>query len=442
MLTILLAVLPVFSREIITEDDLVVVGCIEQESGYFAVMSRGEEWNSRPKTYLLYTDRYGTGTLGYYYGSTLEPLDVFPFAEKSTMLFYDWAESSTKMYQIGGGSAVFQGQFEGGVHTVSPGEELTVAGNDSPGDGPVRVAVTDSELNVLSNQLYPSCVMDVAGAACINGETCILGSSEQSGWQRDMVLFFPGTMEEYHFQPQTGRFTPAGIQPLEDGCLVVSSAMTEANGMIGEIFVMRLSTGMEVQWTASLGGDSWMNASSTTSTGQGMVMTGWTNSLPFSESNRADLLMAEFSSDGDLLWTREYGGGTPDYGLSVNTCSDGGFIVSGCFCGELYNGLLLRTDSTGSIEAQGISDQSTPARFLWVQSNPSRDGVLGVLVGNVPPEGVQVSVMDMAGRVVRNTHACSGNVTFHGLPSGSYVVLANNGNTTCRTSAVILGGSE
>ena len=437
--------LPVFFHEFTGEGEFKTVGCLEAAGGYFAVLSARESWQSSPRTNLFYLDYQGTSTLSYYLGGFLEPLEVCQFAGKKTIVCRDRTSDSTVLIQVGGANsvpAVFPEEFLGGVFMEPMAGGITLAGNDLPGDGEVRTAFLDDQLTVLSDQLYPECVMDVADVSYIDGETCVLGSSGQSGWQSDIVLFFPSSLEQYHYQPQTGRFTPVCILPLEDGCMVAANAMTDQNGMVGEIFVMRLDGNMTVQWTAWLGGESWVNAASAAATGEGMAVAGWTNDLPFSETDRSDLLLLEYSSQGDLLWTREYGGGTPDYGLSIGTCSDGGFMVSGCFSDYLYQGLLLRTDSTGSLEGQGIQGPDDTGRYLSVMSNPSLEGTITVDLVREPAPGISVLVIDMTGRTVARTMANSCTVSFHGLPAGVYTVVALGGESVYRVSAAVLGGAE
>lgn len=54
--------------------------------------------------------------------------------------------------------------------------------------------------------------------------------------------------------------------------------------------------------------------------------------------------------NGNLLWTRLYGGSVGQYGYSVATTIDGGYIVAGStnsFGEGSYDVYLIRTDATG-----------------------------------------------------------------------------------------------
>ena len=55
-------------------------------------------------------------------------------------------------------------------------------------------------------------------------------------------------------------------------------------------------------------------------------------------------------ADGNIMWSRTYGGEGSDIGHCILQMPDGGFVLAGhaaSFGGELYNFWLLRTDSNG-----------------------------------------------------------------------------------------------
>lgn len=66
-----------------------------------------------------------------------------------------------------------------------------------------------------------------------------------------------------------------------------------------------------------------------------------------------DVVLARTNSVGDTLWTKLYGGPHPlDNGVTINTCSDGGFIIGGSYdsglIGTVYPfAYLVRTNSVG-----------------------------------------------------------------------------------------------
>ena len=436
--------LPLFTHQFNGDGEITAIGCIEKTAGYFAVCTTRNYPGGLPDCLVVYLDESGTATLSYNIGNGLEALELCSFAGKKAILARRPAMNYSTVSFVGGADLTleFQDQFMETAVMSSQPDHLVIAGNDHPGDTSIRIATIDGDFALASNILYPGLNMIVADVSMVNGEICVLGSTEQAGWQRDLTLFFPGTMTELHFQPFPGRFTPVEILTVEDGCIIVANAATEQNGMIGEIFLMRMSAGMTQEWTASLGGASWLNASAADITAEGVVLSGWTNDLALSESNRSDLLIAEFSAEGQLLWTREYGGSTVDYGLEVETCTDGGFLVSGCFAAGYYDGLLMRTDSLGTLDGMGLEEETPSGPVVSVMSNPSRGNTIRVSIENRAPMETEVRILDIAGRTVRVSVAESGHLTFAGLPPGIYMVVATSEGEQASVSVAVTGGDR
>ena len=444
LLHVLIA-LPVFVSELPGEGEIRTVGTIQSSNGYFTVSNIRDFPGAVPDIYLRYLDDWGEATLGFYLGSQGEALQLCGFAGEKTILVRKPLQNAVTVLQAGGAETdypVFQDQFLGGA-AMHPGlEHLLLAGNDSPDNAAVRLAMMNTDMEVLSNQLFPDVQMEVASVSSVGGETCVLGSTGLSGWERDVALFFPGTMEVRHFMPQPGRFDPVDMVPLEEGCFVVCNAITEDNGQVGGLLIMRLDGAFSIDWTATLYGGSWLSASAADATSEGIIVTGWTNDLPMSEVNRSDLLLAEFSTEGELLWTITHGGNTVDYGLDVTTCTDGGFAVSGCFADDLYNGLVLRTDSLGTLEGMGLEEQGIVQPLVSVVQNPSRCGTVSILISENMGTDVSVSLFDMSGRVAGTTSAVSGGAAvFTDVPSGVYLVQVSTALERHTMKVTVAGGA-
>ncbi len=69
-------------------------------------------------------------------------------------------------------------------------------------------------------------------------------------------------------------------------------------------------------------------------------------------SGLSDIYLAKTDALGTLLWSKQYGGDSTDFGYDVQTTTDGGFIIvgsttSGLASQQVY---LVKTDSAGTIE--------------------------------------------------------------------------------------------
>lgn len=179
----------------------------------------------------------------------------------------------------------------------------------------------------------------------------------------------------------------------------------------------------------------------------GFALCGWTNSLPFSESDRSDLMLCRFDENGELLWNVNHGTPSTDYGLCLTGVSDGGFAVSGCVTENLYQGWVLKTDSLGSIEPQGIEYTENTGFCIHQLTNPITDGNLSFNVNTSVSRQLEISIYDMAGRRVTmlNTPVAEGESTINkpiSLPSGIYTVRVSDGISESVFHSVVLGGSR
>jgi hypothetical protein len=134
---------------------------------------------------------------------------------------------------------------------------------------------------------------------------------------------------------------------LADGFVIAGKTYGGANGN-ADALILRLDAEGEVLWAKSFGGPGREvgYAVCTTSDG-GVAIAGLTTSAG---SGSEDVLLFKLSSDGDLLWTRTYGGADPDAGFGLCEAANGDLVVTGYthrpngFFSALY---LLRVDSTG-----------------------------------------------------------------------------------------------
>ena len=89
----------------------------------------------------------------------------------------------------------------------------------------------------------------------------------------------------------------------------------------------------EVVWSKSFGGSSDEKITSVVSTlDGGYIVLGYTdsqdNGLPASKG-MLDIWLSKFDSSGNLIWTKTIGGSLDDYGTSIAKTNDGNFIIAG-----------------------------------------------------------------------------------------------------------------
>jgi hypothetical protein len=138
------------------------------------------------------------------------------------------------------------------------------------------------------------------------------------------------------------------VQQTADGGYIVVGE-TQSFGTGGwDIFLFKTDADGNSLWARSYGGtdDEFGYSVKQTSDG-GYILAGYSNSFG---AGAADVYLIKTDSNGDLLWTKNYGGTNDDKGSSVQQTADGGYIITGNtfsfgFDNNIY---LIKTDSLGN----------------------------------------------------------------------------------------------
>lgn len=122
-----------------------------------------------------------------------------------------------------------------------------------------------------------------------------------------------------------------------------------------DAYLIRTDADGDILWEMTYGWEriEWGNSVQTTSDG-GYIIAGYTTST--SEGD-ADVYLIKTDAEGDTLWTETYGGPDDDWGYSVQETADGGYIVGG-YAKSFGEGdadiYLIKTDAEGDILWTGI----------------------------------------------------------------------------------------
>jgi hypothetical protein len=117
---------------------------------------------------------------------------------------------------------------------------------------------------------------------------------------------------------------------------------------VDQIYVVRTDSQGDTLWTREYGGNDQDKAYSVKQTSDGgFIIAGYTGS--FSINGNFDVYLIKIDSTGDTTWTRTFGTAENEEGWSVDQTSDGGFIIAGntTHISSSRNIYLVRTDSTG-----------------------------------------------------------------------------------------------
>lgn len=450
----ILVSLPCFSSVFQSEGAQSIAFSRETDNGYLILGSLSDSWGGVPHLVIYTMDQYGVVISQTGAAFTGEPVSAADFQDGAAVVCTDGENDVSRVaYFDNAGSEQWLSMLPGGAlgnaAVKSTGSNVTVAGNNS--ETP-RVARLDNLGNVLWDFTYPAMSFSVRDVCSYGGEIFVLGRAEEPGWQSNVCLLVlndtGGVLELHTLFSAEGRLSPEAIEVDSRGLFILLNAMTDLNNMIFETRLQKLNFSLETMWTGTLSGSSWERGSDmVTLANGGFGVCGWTNSLPLSESNRSDMVLAEFDENGQTAWRRTHGTPSTDYGLSLSAVSDGGFLVSGCVTGALYKGWLVKTDLQGFLEPQGVSN-SRPVFFIAVPlSNPLVNGMLSFMVNTSNPGVIYVSVYDLAGRTVtgisRAVAAGANQINLNtDLPPGVYSVRVSSDKHESIFRAVVCGGAE
>ena len=148
-----------------------------------------------------------------------------------------------------------------------------------------------------------------------------------------------GASFEYGYQVQ---------ETIEGDFIVIGE--TQSFGSLGKnIFLVKTNSSGDTLWTRAFGGaGDDIGRSIELANDRGYVLAGHSNSYGAGSNN---VLLIKTNSNGDSLWAKVYGDpGTDCKAYSINTTSDGGYVIAG----QIYssstgnsNVLLIKTDEFG-----------------------------------------------------------------------------------------------
>jgi hypothetical protein len=139
------------------------------------------------------------------------------------------------------------------------------------------------------------------------------------------------------------------VHPTSDSGFVIA-ANTYSFGPGGQnVWILKINPNLDTLWTRTYGGSGEDYAISVQQTMDGgYVFVGATNSFG---AGAYDVYVVKTASNGDILWTRTYGGTGNEAGFSIQQTFDGGYIVAGntdSFGAGGQDFFVIRTDGLGN----------------------------------------------------------------------------------------------
>jgi len=155
----------------------------------------------------------------------------------------------------------------------------------------------------------------------------------------------------------TGDEDGYSIQQTNDGGFIIGGHTNSFGAGVFDAYLIKTSSDGSLQWSKTFGGTDNDEAWSVQQTNDGgFAVVGLTYSYG---SGYEDIYLIKTDSNGNLQWTKTYGGTGDDDGYAIRQTNDGGFIITGTtnsFGGN--DALLMKTDSNGNLQWSKTIDSS------------------------------------------------------------------------------------
>jgi len=165
-------------------------------------------------------------------------------------------------------------------------------------------------------------------------------------------------------------------------------------------------------WTAAYGGNEIEQGYSVCEiTNSGYAIAGYTDSYG---SGNGDFYLLRTNEDGDTLWTKTFGGNQWEYALSIQSSSDGGYIITGYTesygqgNGDVY--LVKTAEDPANVNEELDHKPLLNNLRIFISPNPFTTVTSFKFIGTNKKIKYNLTIYDASGRLVKSvkltTNSC------------------------------------
>ncbi|HKR07336.1 MAG TPA: T9SS type A sorting domain-containing protein [Bacteroidia bacterium] len=288
----------------------------------------------------------------------------------------------------------FGGPFDdygGSVQQTADGGYIITGyiGNLGAGDADVYLIKTDANGDSLWTKTFGginendgySVHQTIDGGYIITGETNSFGAG---GF--DVYLIKTDSIGNLLWSKTfggTGDDIGFAVQQTTDGGYIITGYKEKLGGFIHfDVYLIKTDTMGNLLWSKTFGGTGdEVGFGVQQTTDGGYIISGFTAS--FGTVGYADVYLIKADVNGNLLWSKIFGGSNDDLGNSVQQTTDGGYIVTGYSrnfgAGGYADVYLIKTDSSGNSGC----NEGNPATIVIT---PSTQVTTPATIAGSPPD--------------------------------------------------------
>lgn len=140
------------------------------------------------------------------------------------------------------------------------------------------------------------------------------------------------------------------VQQTTDGGYIITGGTNSFGAGNYDVYLVKTDGNGDILWTKTFGGTSLDDGNCVQQTADGgYIIAGYTNSFGLANG---DVYLIKTNSVGDTLWTKTFGGTGDDFADTILQTTDGGYIVTGStnsFGAGSFDFYVINTDSIGGM---------------------------------------------------------------------------------------------
>lgn len=160
------------------------------------------------------------------------------------------------------------------------------------------------------------------------------------------------------------------IAPTSDGGYIICGESTSFGAGEADLYLVKIDSDGNLEWSKTFGGDNFDSGNAVTQTSDGgYIASGYTRSFG---NGGEDYYLVRTDAQGNQLWAKTFGGTEDDSAQSVKQATDGGFVVAGytrSFGAGALDVFLVKTDEMGNSECDRTAEGSLMNSPVSIEGN-------------------------------------------------------------------------